>query len=311
LNLHPTGSSVQWALALVFITPLLWTVNYLAGRWAPGVVEPHVLAASRWLIAALLFSLGHWAAIWSERDHIRQHWQQYLVLGALGMWICGAWVYIGARTTQAANISLIYSISPVLVVLVSAIWLHERVSRWQAMGVALALAGVLHIVLKGQWLHLAEVQWVPGDAWILAAVLSWTIYSILLKRWHSPLAASPRLAVIALFGVAVMLPFVVWELGGLSAWGGSGAGAPAAQAALTWKGLLLILAVALFPGYGAYLAFSVMQRELGAARAGIVLYLGPLYAAVVGWLVLGEPLGFFHLVGTVLILPGIWLASRR
>jgi drug/metabolite transporter (DMT)-like permease len=296
-------SGRRWAVALVFIAPLLWTVNYLVGRWAPGVVEPHILAASRWLIAAGLFGLGSWGLIWAELTrsggHIRQHWWQYAVLGALGMWICGAWVYIGARTTQAVNISLIYSISPVLVVLVSVFWLKETLSRLQALGVGLALAGVLHIVIKGQWLALTQVQWVVGDAWILGATLAWTVYSILLKRWASPLNASARLAVIALFGVAVMLPFVGWEL------------AQASPAMWSWKALALVLAVALFPGYGAYLAFSVMQRELGAARAGITLYLGPLYAAVVGWIVLGEPLGPYHYVGAALILPGIWLVSKR
>jgi RarD protein len=215
------------------------------------------------------------------------------------MWICGAWVYVGAQTTVAVNISLIYSVSPVLVVLVSVVWLKERVTRLQALGVVLALAGVLHIVLKGAWLNLAQVAWVPGDLWILAATLAWTVYSILLKRWASPLNASARLAVIALFGVAVMLPFTAWEA------------AHTTHPIWSAEGALLVLAAALFPGYGAYLAFSVMQRELGAARAGLVLYLGPLYAAVIAWPVLNEPLGLYHLIGAALILPGIWLANRK
>jgi drug/metabolite transporter (DMT)-like permease len=54
-----------------------------------------------------------------------------------------------------------------------------------------------------------------------------------------------------------------------------------------------------------------MQRVLGAARVGLVLYLGPLYAALIGWMVLGESIEAFHLVGAALILPGIWLAARR
>ena len=45
-----------------------------------------------------------------------REWKRYLVLGALGMWICGAWVYIGGCTTAAINISLICSIAPVLIV---------------------------------------------------------------------------------------------------------------------------------------------------------------------------------------------------
>jgi drug/metabolite transporter (DMT)-like permease len=289
----------RFALVLLFITPALWCVNYLVARSAPGVIEPHLLALLRWLIAAVLFSLGNWGELLAHRADIARDWQHYLVLGALGMWICGAWVYIGGRTTVAVNIALIYSISPVLIVAASALWLKERIRWLQITGVTLALAGVVHVVLKGQWGHLADVQLVPGDGWIFAAALSWTVYSLLLKKWPSPLTASARLTVISLAGVVVMLPFAILE-----AWNNP-------LPVLTLHGFGLVLAAAAFPGYGAYLAFSVMQRELGAARVSVVLYLGPIYAAVIAWIVLGEPLQWHHALGMALILPGIYLVNRK
>ena len=79
---------------------------------------------------------------------------------------------------------------------------------------------------------------------------------------------------------------------------------------VSWATAGYIVAAALFPGFGAYLAYSYMQRELGAARVGVVLYLGPIYAAVTGYLVLGEPVRGFHWLGAALILPGIYLATR-
>ena len=142
-------SKYQFALALLFIAPALWSVNYLVARTAPGQVEPHTLALIRWLLASFLFGLGHWRAIRAARAEILRDWRHYLVLGALGMWICGAWVYIGGRTTTATNIALIYSMAPVLIFVASALWLKERVTWLQAVGVLLAFAGVLHVVLKG------------------------------------------------------------------------------------------------------------------------------------------------------------------
>ncbi len=295
----PRLSSYQFALALLFIAPALWSVNYLVARTAPGQIEPHALALIRWLVAGVLFGLGHWGAIWAARREVMRDWKHYLVLGALGMWICGAWVYIGGRTTVALNIALIYSIAPVLIVAASALWLKERVTGLQSTGVLLALAGVMHVVLKGEWLQLAQLRFVEGDLWIVGAALAWTAYSLLLKRWQSPLAASPRLAVIALAGVVVLLPFAAFEA------------VTGQHPVPTWTGIGLSLAAALFPGYGAYLAFSVMQRELGAAKVSVVQYLGPIYAAVIAWLVLGEPIAMHHLVGLGLILPGIYLVSRR
>ena len=287
------------ALALILITPALWAVNYLVARSAPGTIEPHALALLRWLIASLLFSLGHWGEIWDAREEIRREWKHYLVLGALGMWICGAWVYIGGRTTAAINISLIYSISPVLIVLAAVLWLKERISLTQSIGVALALAGVLHVVLKGEWTTLGDVTLVPGDGWIVGATIAWAAYSLLLRKWPSTLNASARLSVIAMAGVLVMLPLAIFEA------------VHNPLPVLTPKGVGLVLAVAVFPGYGAYLAYSIMQRELGVARVGVVLYLGPIYAAVIAWLVLGEALHAYHAWAMAMVLPGIYLVNRK
>jgi drug/metabolite transporter (DMT)-like permease len=286
------------ALLLIFITPALWAVNALIARIAPGVIEPHLLAMSRWLLASLLFALGSHREIWAHRRQLMADWHHYLVLGALGMWICGAWVYIGGQTTSAANIGLIYSISPVLIVLASALWLGERFSGRQGLGVMLALAGVLHVVLKGQWDALLQVQFVAGDGWILAATVSWTLYSLLLRKWASPLGMGARLALISLAGALVNLPFALWEI------------ADATAPVFTSEGLVLAVVAAVIPGFGAYLAHSFMQHELGAARVSVVLYLSPIYTAAMAWLVLGEGLHGFHFWGLALVLPGIWLVTR-
>ena len=85
----------------------------------------------------------------------------------------------------------------------------------------------------------------------------------------------------------------------------------APEPAFSWTGLGLALAGALLPGYAAYLGYSIMIRELGAARVGVVLYLGPIYAAFMAWLVLDEPIRWYHAAGMTLILTGIYLVNRR
>lgn len=288
----------QLALALLLITPALWSVNYLVARSAPGVIGPHLLALLRWLVAGLLFAVPAWRELRQHRSHLAADWPRYLVLGALGMWICGAWVYVGGQTTAAINMALIYALSPVLIALISALWLKEHFSARQAFGVALALMGVVHVVLKGNWSSLAGVTLVVGDAWIFGATLSWTLYSVLLQRWQSPLSPMARLAAISAAGVLVLLPFTAWEI------------AHATPPALTLHGFGLALVAAIVPGFAAYLAYSVMQRELGAARVAVVIYLGPLYAAGMAWLVLGESLYSFHAAGMALVLAGIYLVNR-
>jgi drug/metabolite transporter (DMT)-like permease len=287
------------AYALVFIAPAMWSVNYLVARWAPGVIAPHALALGRWCVAALLLAAICWRELVVKRSLILQEGPRFVVLGALGMWVCGAFVYIGARSTTAVNIGLLYAAAPVLIALASALWLHERLRPRQLLGVALALTGVLHILVQGRWQALAQLDINEGDLWVAVAVLCWTAYSLLLRIWSSAFDAVARLTLIAGGGILVLIPFTIWEA---VAW---------LPSTLSWTSLGLVLLAALIPGAGAYAAYSFMQRTLGAARVSMVLYLGPLYAALIGWAVLGERIVAFHALGALLILPGIWLSTRR
>ena len=297
----PSFNDRRWAVALLFITPLLWSVNYLVGRMAPDVIAPHMLALLRWSLAGLVLLPFAWPELLAKRSSVFKNAWHYLVFGALGMWICGAWVYIGARSTGATNIALIYALSPVFIALVSTLWLRERLGWLQWLGIALAFAGLVHVVIKGQWAALSQVKLVAGDLWILGATVSWTLYSIFLKRWPTDFSPIARLVLIISGGVLVLLPLTMLEaLSGL----------PMTQTLWGWKTLALVVAAGLIPGAGAYLAYAMLQKTLGAARAGLTLYLGPLYAAVAAYAVLGESIEGYHALGAAVILPGIYLASR-
>jgi drug/metabolite transporter (DMT)-like permease len=291
----------RWALVLMWVVPLLWTVNIVVTRRAPGVVSPHVLALGRWTIAGLILAALGGRELWAHRAYVWQQRWRYIVLGACGMWICGAWVYLAGQSTVAMNISLIYASSPVLIAVGSVLWLGERLSKRQVLGVILAMAGVVHVVVKGEWAHLSQVQLVPGDLWIVGASISWAAYALLQKRWPTPMGSTAQLAAICMGGVAVLIPFAVWEL--------CQASTPAVGPQAWW----LMLVVALLPGVGAYWIYGWTQKILGASRVAMTLYLGPLYTAVVAWLLLGEPMGWHHLVGGVFILSGVGLvmAARK
>jgi drug/metabolite transporter (DMT)-like permease len=291
-------SARRLAFVLLFVTPALWGVNYLVARSALDVAAPHALALGRWVLAGALLTVFSWRELAGRRAAIRAEWKSLLALGALGMWVCGAFVYIGAHTTAASNIALVYAVSPVLIALYSTWALGERMGPAQVAGVALAFSGVLHVALEGHWPGLITLAFTAGDLWVLAAALAWTAYALILKGVPSVFGPLPRLALSCWGGVLVLIPFTLIE----AAWF-----MPTVFGART---LIYMVALAVFPGFGAYLAYSFMQRELGAARVGVVIYLGPLYSAVLAWAVLGEPIMAYHLLGGALILSGVFLATR-
>lgn len=288
----------QFATLLLFIAPAMWSVNYIVARLANGVIEPHLLAFLRWSMALLLMLPFAWKELRDKWPDWIYEWPDLLFLGGLGMWICGAFVYIGGKTTQAINIGLIYAIAPVLIAIASAKLFDDRLRGWQIVGAMLSLAGMLLIIARGNLQNLLDVNFTAGDLWILFAVSCWTVYSIVLRKHASVLGPFARLTAITLGGLVVLIPFTLMEI--------TETGLPA-----DWgHALFLALMVAVFPGFGAYQAYSFMQAELGAAKTGLVLYLGPVYAAVIAWIVLNEPPHWFHLIGAFLILPGMYLATR-
>jgi drug/metabolite transporter (DMT)-like permease len=287
------------ALALLWVVPLVWSSNYLIARAAPGVIAPHSLALARWSLAFVLMLPLAWRGLAKNgAPWWREEWKQLLVLGGLGMWICGAFVYIGGQTTSSANIALVYAATPIAIAGVSALLLHERMRPAQVAGVTLALAGLLFVIARGELRNLLAVRFAVGDLWVLAAGLSWTAYSVLLKAWPSRLGPAERLVAITGGGILVLLPFTALE------W------ALVPQPPFSAKAAWLVVAAAVLPGIVAYQAYSFMLRELGAGKTALVLYLGPVYAAFTAWALLGEPPQWYHAVGAALILPSIWVATR-
>ena len=287
-----------WAHVLLWVVPALWSSNYLIARASHGVIAPHALAMGRWALALALLLPFVGVTLWRQRQAVRQEWRHLLVLGALGMWVCGAFVYQAGHTTSATNIALLYAVAPVAITAVSLRMLNERMAWPQRLGVVLALSGVLFVIAQGRLENLLAVRVTAGDAWALVASACWVAYSVLLKRWPSALGPAPRLAAIIVGGLIVLAPFTWVE----ARWG----------TPIPWnsQATLLVVAGAVLPGVLSYTAYSYLQRELGASRTALLLYLAPVYGALGAWVLLGEPPGWYHAVGAAFILPSIWLATR-
>ena len=287
-----------WAPLLLWVVPALWSSNYLIARASHGVIAPHALAFGRWALALLLMLPFVAPALWRQREDLRREWRHLLVLGALGMWVCGAFVYQAGHSTSAINIALLYAVAPVAITAVSLRMLKERMGLAQRMGVAMALSGVVFVIAKGDLDNLLAVRLTAGDAWATVASACWVAYSVLLKRWPSALSPAVRLAAIITGGLLVLAPFTLAE----ALW--------VERTVWSSKALGLVVAGAVLPGVLSYTAYSYLQRELGASRTALLLYLAPVYGALGAWVVLGEPPGWYHVAGAGLILPSIWLATR-
>jgi drug/metabolite transporter (DMT)-like permease len=183
-------------------------------------------------------------------------WRQLLVLGAIGMGICGAFVYIAAHTTTATNLGIIYAAAPVLIILLGRILFAERLTAVQMIGVAMSLAGVVVVVLKGSLATLLAMRFTVGDLWAVGGAVGWGFYTVLLRHWPTRLGINLRFAWIIAGGLVAMLPFTIAE-------GVLVGTPPLTPAALGWIAILAVIA-----SVGAFQTYALVQRSLGTARAG-------------------------------------------
>jgi drug/metabolite transporter (DMT)-like permease len=281
------------------VSPVMFASNVLVARAVADMMPPVALATGRWGLAALLVLPVALKPLWRARAAVRRELFDLFVLGVLGMVICGAVVYIGAQTTTATNIGLIYAASPVFMIVLARTFYNESMSGLQAVGVLLCLVGVVTIIARGDIDVLLGLTFTIGDVYILGCSFSWAVYTVWIQHRRSALAPTPRFAAIAVAGVVALLPLLVVESAML--------GPPSLD--LFTLGVMLFLAVV--PGIGAYQTYAFIQRRLGTSRTSLLMYLIPVYNAGLAWALLGESLQPYHFIGTAMVLPGIWLATRR
>ncbi|WP_227498331.1 DMT family transporter [Marinobacter sp. ES-1] len=281
------------------LTPLFWAGNAVVARATVEHIPPLSMSFWRWVIALALILPFGLPGLWRHRQVIRQHLVTLLVLATFSVAAFNSLLYYAAMTTTATNIALINSTIPIFVALLAWLLLGERTRPVQALGIGLAIVGILIVIERGDLRIIAQLQAQPGDLIMVAAVFSWGVFSVLLRKHVVPLPALTFLTAQILLGTLVILPFylgdLLWFSGGFE---------------LSGSTALPLAFFAIFPGILAYAFWNHAVHEIGPANAAIFMYLTPIFASILAILFLGESLGLYHLFGALLILAGLLLATR-
>lgn len=291
---RPWGAAPT-AYLLLLVAMLSWAANLVIGRALVGVVGPLTLSWSRWTIATCLILPFAGRELWRHRTVFVREWKLFVTLGVFGFAGSNAFCYLALQWTTAVNASLINAIQPLMIFAASLAVLGERFQARQFVGLALALFGVVAIVIRGDPGALLTLELNRGDVFMLLGVGAWCLYSIRLAarpRELSPLALAAALFII---GMLTTMPFAAWEAR-LDP-------TPAALAALLYLGI--------FPSIVAILCWNRAIALIGPARASVFTYLMPLIAAFLAMMFLGERIEVFHLVGGSLIFAGLALGLVR
>jgi drug/metabolite transporter (DMT)-like permease len=282
---------------LLTLAVLFWSGNFVLGRAVRADIPPIGLAFWRWSVATLIIV---WPALpWIRRDWptIQRHLPIILLLAALGVTIFNTLIYAGLQHTIALNALLLQTMMPVMIVAMSFVLFRDRVTALQAAGIVFALGGAVTIIVQGDLQTLQTLAFNPGDIIIFTAVVAYAGYSVMLRK-RPPMHPLSFVAITFIVGAAMLLPFYIWE----TLW----------RRAVRWDGLAIasVAYVAIFPSIISFLCFNRGVELIGANRAGLFLYLMPLFGGFMALVFLGERLAWFHGVGMLFIVAGILMAAR-
>ncbi len=286
------------ALLILFVMPLFFSTNIVFGRAAIDAVEPFTLAFLRWGFTTLI--LLPFVAITLKRDwpQIRKLGLRLLVMGFLGMWVCGALVYLALKYTSATNGTLIYTSSPVLIILIEWAFRGRAIGVREALGVTIAFVGVVVIVAKGSFARLLDLEFNPGDLIFVGTAISWAIYSVGLRTPAlSGFQTFPLFALLAGAGALLLAPFALVETIWLQSF---------PHTVSAWTN---ITGIVLISSLLAFSAFQYGVKIVGSSLAGVFLYLLPVYGVTLAILFLGEDLAAYHGWGILLVLGGVVMAT--
>ncbi len=288
------------AFAGLLIAVLCWSGNALVGRAFHDSIPPLSLSFWRWVLATSLLLPFVAKGIWTHRATLRAAGWRLPVLAAMGIASYNSLLYTAAQSTEAINLTLVNTCLPLATFIGAGFLLGEWPLRRAWFGMAVAAGGLLYLISRGSWQTFASLSFQRGDLIMLLAVLAWALYTLLLRRWARHLLVPPLvlLGVLMLLGLPLILPFYLLELGRVGGF------------ALTPTNLAAIGYTAVFASLVAYVGWNHGVKIVGAGRAAMVMYLMPVFTALLGWLLLGEALRTFHWIGGALIFAGLLLATR-
>ena len=283
---------------LLFVQPIFMATNIIVARGGVEYVPPISLAFWRWLTVFLILFPFFYNEILKNKKYINKEFWKLFFLGSMGCGICGAFPFIAGMSTTMANMGIIYTSSPIFIIILSAMFFNDKINFSRVIGLVLCLIGVLAIISKGNLNLLINFKFTSGDLWMIGAAMGWAVYSIYLLNWKSKFSLMARFTLIAMFGTISLFPFYILEEIFYF------------NTAFNSNFLFWVLFAAVSPGIIAFTLYTRVQKYLGASLTGFTLYIFSIYSAIYGIILFDEALLNFHYFGAAFVFAGVYLARK-
>ena len=288
------------AYIMLVCASLFWSGNFIIGKFAFITdIPPLSLVFYRWLLVWIILLPFTFKEIIKYKKTIIKNLPTLFFLGLTSVGLFNSFTYLSLMYTQVINSTLFNTAIPAIIILICFLFKIESTNKFQIIGLIVSIIGIISIITKLNLNILLSLDFNKGDLIMIGGVLSWGVYSSLLKKKNFTLPLLTLVHVICTFGLICVTPQYIYELS---------------------QGLVIkfdinlfyiLIFLAIFPSIGSYYCWAGAVSIIGANRAGISLSLIPLFSSILAILLFKEQFQFFHLVGSILIIIGLFLSNKQ
>ena len=288
------------AYLMVVCATLFWAGNFNIGKLAfLENIPPFSLAFLRWMLVWIILIPFTYKEIFKLKKVIITNYRILFLLAFSSVFLFSAFTYKALNYTQVINASLFNTAIPATIILVCFLLKIEKTNIFQLTGLLISTLGILAIVTKLDLEILLSLDFNKGDLFMIVAIISWGVYSAFLKKRNFQISLLALVQITCTLGLIMLAPAFFIELN------------QGHSIDIDLNLFYILLYVAIFPSIGSYYCWAGAVSIIGANRAGIFLSLIPLFSTIFAMIFFEEKFLFFHLIGSILIIIGLFLSNKK
>ena len=288
------------AYIMLVCASLFWAGNFMIGKYAfLTEIPPLSLVFYRWSLVWIILLPFTFKEIIKYKDTILNNLPLLFFLGLTSVGLFNSFTYLSLIHTQVINASLFNTAIPAIIILLCFLFKIEKTNKFQILGLIISVIGILAIITKLKLDILLSLNFNKGDLIMIGGVITWGVYSTLLKKKQFTLPLLTLVHIICSFGLISVFPQFLYEFSN--------------EQVINFDINLVytLIFLALFPSIGSYYCWAGAVSIIGANRAGISLSLIPLFSSIMAIVIYDEIFQFFHLIGAILIILGLFLSNKE
>jgi drug/metabolite transporter (DMT)-like permease len=292
------NKKVWLTYGMLTLATATWGSAFIAGKFAVQSFEPASVAFLRFFGAAILLFPLMWIMEKNRKKPTLKDYGLFAVLGLTGIALYNIFFFLATKHAPVIKSSIFIASNPVLIVLLSGLFLKETITKNNIIGMVIALTGVVFIITDGHLLALFQLGFEPIDWVLVGAVISWALYSVVGKVVLKKYSAVESTTYAVAFGTVFLLPFAfvqtTWQdiqVASFSTW-------------------IAIAHMSIFVTVVSFVMYYYGIKEVGAAKASIFINVMPVSAVLMATFFLGETFTWAHGVGAVFVLSGVYVGTN-